>query len=64
MKGNRVTNSIFFGQMENIQWKKISCHELGGKLGSINFTCFCGKKMKVLEGIPTQIDIWSLAQFH
>jgi len=45
VKGKRVTNSIIFGQMENIQCiTKFSSHELGGKLRSINFTCFSGKK--------------------
>lgn len=64
-KEKKVTNSIFYGQMENIRWKtKFSSHELEGKLRSINFTCFNGKKMKALEGMPIQIDIWSLAQFH
>jgi len=45
VKGKRVTNSIIFGQLEDIRCKtKFSSHELGRKLCSINFTCFSGKK--------------------
>jgi hypothetical protein len=44
-KEKKVTNSIISSQMENIRWKtKFSSHELEGKLCSINFTCFSGKK--------------------